>query len=121
MKKYWFFGVLAAAIFMLAGCIVSRSDIDFSPSDPAIAKSNAKCIKVGKTTGEELIAIMGSPSTRHTLADDSEEFCYRYKKTVDSQFSVVPFVHFDDEKEENLELTFTVSNGVVTNVVSKPK
>lgn len=119
MKKDLYFTVAAAAMLLMAGCISGTSDIKFSPSDPAIARSNAKCVKIGKTTQDELIAIMGSPSSRHTT-DDAENLSYRYQKTTDNQFSA-PFVNFHDNKQENLELTFTVRNGVVTNIVSKPK
>jgi len=110
---------VGAGLVFLAGCLCIRSDVKYSPSDPSIAKSNAAQIKVGKSTREQLLSLLGTPSHQSTDENGVEILSYMYHKTTDGSFSFL-IVDIDDKKQEEMELCFEVKDGIVINSWRKP-
>lgn len=110
---------IGVALLSLTGCLNSSSNITFNPSDPAIAQSTASRIKPGETTKEQLIALLGTPSSQSTDSNGIETLRYAYEKQSDGSFSFL-IVNISDNKKEQLELLYEVKDGVVTNSWRKP-
>jgi len=119
MLKKVFSLCVVAGLFSLAGCLCSSSNVTFNPSDPAIAQSTAAQIKPGETTKQQLLALLGTPSSQSADSNGVETLRYVYQKNKQSS-SWFLVVYISDNKQEQLELLYEVKDGVVTNAWRKP-
>ncbi len=105
--------VVILGLCLFAGCISIRSDVSLEPSDPAAASAQARQVRPGKTTVDELVFLLGTPTHRQADADGVETWSYRYTKNSDGHFALFPFITIKDKKESTLVLQFEVQDGVV--------
>lgn len=110
---------IGVGLLSLAGCLCSSSHVTFNPSDPAIAQSTASQIKLGETTKDQLIALLGTPSSQSVDGKGVETLRYIYEMQKNTSFYFL-IVNISDEKKEQLELLYEVKDGIVTNAWRKP-
>lgn len=115
MKNYQFnetalFVLLVIASVLLAGCVVSDSNVRYS----GVENSQLRQIKQGITTRDQLLEIVGEPSEQSTTEDGAEILKYKCIMTKDNQLVVFPPpIIIDDTKETEHAVVFKIRDGIV--------
>lgn len=115
MKNYQFnetalFVLLVIASILLAGCVVSDSNVRYS----GVENSQLRQIKQGITTRDQLLEIVGEPSEQSTTEDGAEILKYKCIMTKDNQLVVFPPpIIIDDTKETEHAVVFKIRDGIV--------
>ena len=115
MKNYKFnetalFVLLIIASVLMAGCVVSDSDVRYS----GVESSQLRQIKKGVTTKDQLIGIVGEPSEENVTEDGAEILKYKCTTTKDNQLVIFPPpIVIDDKKETEHTIVFKIRDGVV--------
>ncbi len=115
MKNYQFnetalFVLLIIASVLMAGCVVSDSDVRYS----GVESSQLRQIKKGVTTKDQLIGIVGEPSEENVTEDGAEILKYKCTTTKDNQLVIFPPpIVIDDKKEMEHTIVFKIRDGVV--------
>ncbi len=115
MKNYQFnetalFMLLIIASILMAGCVVSDSDVRYS----GVESSQLRQIKKGVTTKDQLIGIVGEPSEENVTEDGAEILKYKCTTTKDNQLVIFPPpIVIDDKKEMEHTIVFKIRDGIV--------
>ena len=115
MKNYQFnetalFVLLVIASILLAGCVVSDSNVRYS----GVENSQLRQIKQGITTRDQLLEIVGETSEQSTTEDGAEILKYKCIMTKDNQLVVFPPpIIIDDTKETEHAVVFKIRDGIV--------
>ncbi|MBW7990705.1 MAG: hypothetical protein FVQ84_11915 [Planctomycetes bacterium] len=104
------FMLLVLTSLLLAGCVAAQSDVHYS----GIENSQLKQIDCGRTTREELTAIVGEP-TEESMTEDGDEYLrYKCTETRDNQFAMFPPpIAIKDKKETEHTIVFKIKDGIV--------
>jgi len=115
MKNYKFnetalFMLLVITSVLLAGCVVSDSNVRYS----GVENSQLRQIKHGITTRDQLVAIVGEPTEENVTEDGAEILKYKCTTTKDNQLVVFPPpIVIDDKKETEHTIVFKIRGGIV--------
>ncbi len=103
------FASLVVTSVLLVGCVAIESNVH----DSGVENSQLRQIELGRTTKDQLVAIVGEP-TEQTMTEDGTEIL-RYKCTTkkDNQFILFPIVFVDDKKEIEHSVSFEIKDGIV--------
>jgi outer membrane protein assembly factor BamE (lipoprotein component of BamABCDE complex) len=100
---------LAAGILSLAGCATAN----YTAGRDFTQESVSQIIK-GKTTGEELTALMGQPDAKAVMSATEEKWTYQYINTTSSAQSYVVSMSVETTGIRKL-LDVLIKDGVVIN------
>ena len=115
MKKYNFnetalFVLLVIISLLLAGCVVSDSNVHYS----GVESSQLRQIKHGITTRDQLVGIVGEPTEENMTEDGAEILKYRCTTIKDNQLVIFPPpIVIDDKKETEHTIVFKIRDGIV--------
>lgn len=100
---------LVVTSVLLAGCVVSDSDVHYT----GIADENLKQVQCGKTTRDQLVAKFGEPSEQRVTDEGNEILSYKCTRKQDNSLVVFPIVIVDDKKETEHTVSFELKDGIV--------
>ncbi len=101
---------LAVTLVLLVGCVATQSDVHYSGVD----NSQLRQIKSGRTTKEELLAIVGEPTEESMTEDGSEILRYKCIEKKDNRFAIFPPpIAIEDKKEIEHTVVFKLKDGIV--------
>ena len=115
MKHYKFneialFVSLAVTLVLLAGCVATQSDVHYS----GVENSQLRQIESGRTTKDQLLAIVGEPTEESMTEDGSEILRYRCIEKKDNKFAMFPPpIAIEDKKEIEHTVVFKLKDGIV--------
>jgi hypothetical protein len=118
MKPYKYneivlFALLVVISFMLAGCLVSDSEVSYAGRKRPIGNQALRQIECGQTTRDWLVAALGEPTEKSLTEDGTEIFRYKCIETRDNEFILFPIVFVDDERETDHSVSFEIKDGIV--------
>jgi hypothetical protein len=113
MKKFGeiaLFVSLAVTLVLLVGCVATQSDVRYSGVD----NSQLRQIKSGRTTKDQLLAIVGEPTEESMTEDGSEILRYKCIEKKDNKFAMFPPpIAIEDKKETEHTVVFKLKDGIV--------
>jgi len=107
--KIALFVSLAVTSILAVGCVVSNSEVHYT----GVEDEALKQIECGKTTKDQLVAILGEPTEQSQTQEGTEILRYKCTKKQDNEFVMFPIVFVDDEKETKHTVVFEVKDGIV--------
>jgi len=110
LNEITLFLLLAVTSFLLIGCVASESNVHYT----GVEDETLKKIDCGKTTKDQLIALLGEPSEQQLKEDGTEMLRYKCTKIKDSKFAMFPPpIAIDDKKEIEHTVVFKLRDGIV--------
>jgi hypothetical protein len=101
---------LAVTSILLAGCVATQSDVHYS----GVENSQLRQIEPGRTTRDQLLAIVGEPTEESMTEDGSEILRYRCIEKKDNRFAMFPPpIAIEDKKEIEHTVVFKLKDGIV--------
>jgi len=96
------------------GCLITSSN-DVSESGVRVSENTLANVEPGHTTGDWLIATLGEPSSRSTVADRPEMEIWRYEHVRTERSAGAVFLIFGgaSSRTESSRVFFELENGVV--------
>ncbi len=104
---------LVVTSFLLVGCLVCQSDVQYTGRERPVGNEMLKQIECGQTTKDWLVAALGEPTEQSMTEDGTEILRYRCTEKKDNQFILFPIVFVDDEKETDHSVSFEIKDGIV--------
>ena len=115
MKHYKFNEIallmsLAVTSVLLVGCVATQSDVHYS----GVENSQLRQIESGRTTRDQLLAIVGEPTEESMTEDGSEILRYKCIEKKDNKFAMFPPpIAIEDKKEIEHTVVFKLKDGIV--------
>jgi hypothetical protein len=115
MKHYKFNEIallvsLAVTSVLLVGCIAIESNMHYS----GVENSQLKQIESGRTTKDQLLAIVGEPTEESMTEDGNEILRYKCIEKKDNRFAMFPPpIAIEDKKEIEHTVVFKLKDGIV--------
>lgn len=115
MKHYKFIEIalfvsLIVTSVLFVGCVATQSDVHYSGVD----NSQLRQIKSGRTTKDQLFAIVGEPTEESMTEDGSEILRYKCIEKKDNKFAMFPPpIAIEDRKEIEHTVVFKLKDGIV--------
>ena len=115
MKLYKFneialFVSLGVTSVLLIGCVATQSNVHYS----GVENSQLRQIEPGRTTKDQLLAIVGEPTEESMTEDGSEIFRYKCIEKKDNRFAMFPPpIAIEDKKEIEHTVVFKFKDGIV--------
>ena len=115
MKHYKFneialFASLVLTSILLFGCVATESNVHYS----GVENSQLRQIKSGRTTKDQLLAIVGEPTEESMAEDGSEILRYRCIEKKESRFAMFPPpIAIEDKKEIEHTIVFKLKDDIV--------
>lgn len=115
MKHYKFneialFVSLGVTLVLLAGCVATESNVHYS----GVENSQLRQIKSGRTTKDQLLAIVGEPTEESMTEDGSEILRYKCIEKKDNRFAMFPPpIAIEDTKVIEHTVVFKFKDGIV--------
>jgi len=104
------FAALVVTSALLVGCVVTQSDVHYS----GINNSQLRQIERGKTTKDQLFAIVGEPTEETMTEDGTEILRYKCTEKKDNKFAMFPPpIAIEDKKETEHTIVFKLKDGIV--------
>ncbi|MHC4241037.1 MAG: hypothetical protein ACYSU4_01450 [Planctomycetota bacterium] len=104
------FILLVVTTVLLAGCVVSDSNVRYS----GVENSQLRQIKHGITTRDQLVGIVGEPTEQSATEDGAEILKYKCTTIKDNQLVICPpRIVIDDTKETEHTVVFKIRDGIV--------
>jgi len=104
------FASLVVTSVLLVGCVVTKSDVHYS----GVENSQFKQIERGRTTKDQLVAIVGEPTEQSLTEEGTEILRYKCTEKRDNQFVMFPPpIVIDDKKEIEHTVVFKLRDGIV--------
>ncbi|MHC4585843.1 MAG: hypothetical protein ACYS3N_15045, partial [Planctomycetota bacterium] len=104
------FILLVVTTVLLAGCVVSDSNVRYS----GVENSQLRQIKHGITTRDQLVGIVGEPTEQSATEDGAEILKYKCTTIKDNQLVIFPPpIVIDDTKETEHTVVFKIRDGIV--------
>lgn len=103
---------LVVTSFLLAGCVISKTDEHYTGRDRPIGNQTLRQIECGETTKDWLVAALGEPTEEHLTEDGTEILKYRCIMKKDNAFVLFPIIIVDD-KETDHSVSFEIKDGIV--------
>ena len=104
------FASLVVTSILLAGCVVTKSDVHYSGVD----NSQLRQIKQGKTTKDWLVTTLGEPTEQSMTEDGTEILRYKCTEKRNNQFVLFPPpIVIDDKKVIEHTVVFKLKDGIV--------
>ena len=101
---------LAVTSILLAGCVATQSDVHYS----GVENSQLRQIESGRTTRDQLLAIVGEPTEESMTEDGSEILRYKCIEKKDNRFAMFPPpIAIEDKKEIEHTVVFKLKDGIV--------
>ena len=101
---------LAVTSVLLAGCVATQSDVHYS----GVENSQLRQIESGRTTRDQLLAIVGEPTEESMTEDGSEILRYKCIEKKDNRFAMFPPpIAIEDTKEIEHTVVFKLKDGIV--------
>jgi len=101
---------LAVTSVLLAGCVATQSDVHYS----GVENSQLRQIESGRTTRDQLLAIVGEPTEESMTEDGSEILRYKCIEKKDNRFAMFPPpIAIEDKKEIEHTVVFKLKDGIV--------
>jgi len=95
---------------LLAGCVATESNVHYS----GVVNSQLRQIKSGRTTRDQLLAIVGEPTEESMTEDGSEILRYKCIEKKDNRFAMFPPpIAIEDTKEIEHTVVFKLKDGIV--------
>jgi hypothetical protein len=106
---------IAACLFVLTGCLVSGSN-QVKESGTAVSSSTLQNVEPGVTTRDWLLATLGPPTSRSTVADQGnvEILSYKHEVVRTSRGSVFLLFSGSSNTTDTQQTFFELADGVVT-------
>ena len=107
--------VCVACVCLLAsGCLVVASkSSSYGPKGAMVSEATLEQIQPGETSKAKLVALLGEPSSKQEVDDDTEIYKYVYSKKTNSCATVFLLFASSDNKEEFQELFFEIRDDLV--------
>jgi len=107
--------VFVASFSMLpSGCLIcGGSTVQYGGKGPMVSPETLKQIEPGKTTRGKLVALLGEPSGKKKLDEESELYTYDYVKKTHNGVAIFLLLAAGDTKEERSRLYFEIQDDVV--------
>ena len=100
---------LAVTSILLAGCVATQSDVHYS----GVENSQLRQIESGRTTRDQLLAIVGEPTEESMTEDGSEILRYKCIEKKDNRFAMFPPpIAIEDKKEIEHTVVFKLKDGI---------
>ena len=112
-KEIALFALLVVTSVLIAGCLVSDSEVSYVGRKRPIGNQALRQIECGQTTRDWLVAALGEPTEQSVTEDGTEILKYRCIETRDNEFVLFPIVFVDDEKETDHSVSFEIKDGIV--------
>ena len=115
MKHYKFNEIallvsLAVTSVLLVGCIATESNVHYS----GVENSQLKQIESGRTTKDQLLAIVGEPTEESMTEDGNEILRYKCIEKKDNRFAMFPPpIAIEDKREIEHTVVFKLKDGIV--------
>ena len=115
MKHYKFneialFASLVVTSILLFGCVATESNVHYS----GVENSQLRQIEPGRTTKDQLLAIVGEPTEESMAEDGSEILRYRCIEKKESSFAMFPPpIAIEDKKEIEHTIVFKLKDDIV--------
>ena len=103
---------LLLACLPLAGCVVIDSDSHTETSGTQISPTTLAQVEPGKSA-DFVLALLGEPSSRTTLADGTEIWKWTYRETRRSGGHILFVIDSDSTRETTLTSYVELCNGLV--------
>lgn len=104
------FALLVVTSVLLVGCVATKSDVHYS----GINNSQLRQIERGKTTKDQLLAIVGEPTEETMTEDGTEVLRYKCTEKKDNTFAMFPPpIAIEDKKETEHTIVFKLKDGIV--------
>ncbi len=104
------FTSLAVTLILLVGCVATESNVHYS----GVENSQLRQIESGRTTKDQLLAIVGEPTEESMTEDGSEILRYRCIEKKDNRFAMFPPpIAIEDKKEIEHIVVFKLKDGIV--------
>jgi len=101
---------LVVTSILLVGCVATKSDVHYS----GVNNSQLKQIERGRTTKDQLVAIVGEPTEQSLTEEGTEILRYKCTEKRDNQFVLFPPpIVIDDKKEIEHTVVFKLKDGIV--------
>ncbi len=105
---------LAHLSVFAGGCLIcGGSAVQYGGKGPMVPRETLKQIEPGKTTRGKLVALLGEPSGKKKLDEESELYTYDYVKKTHNAVTVFLLLAAGDTKEERSRLYFEIQDDVV--------
>jgi hypothetical protein len=109
-SKFALFLSLVVTSISLVGCVATKSDVHYSGVD----NSQLKQIERGKTTKDQLLAMVGEPTEETMTEDGTEVLRYKCTEKKASKFAMFPPpIAIEDKKETEHTVVFKLKDGIV--------
>jgi len=115
MKHYKFneialFVSLGVTSILLFGCVATESNVHYS----GVENSQLRQIEPGRTTKDQLLAIVGEPTEESMTEDGSDILRYRCIEKKDNRFAMFPPpIAIEDKKEIEHTVVFKLKDDIV--------
>ena len=107
-------GLAVGLSLLCSGCLVcAGSSVTYGGKGEMVSDRTLSRIEPGKTTEGELVAMLGEPTKKEAMPEDSQLYKYEYVKKTRRNVAVFVLLATSNNKEERTRLCFRIKDDVV--------